>query len=104
VTVSVRLNWDQLRLEAIVVEARIECERLSPKFPPSFPHIRSLGAVIALCLAGGSFIYVPPRVMVIESMSLVVNGFVNDLVNQFPMEYSIELKRSIDLEIEGSVG
>ncbi len=39
-----------------------------------------------------------------QAMSLAVNGFVNDLVRQFPMEYSVELKRLIDLEMEGSVG
>ena len=39
-----------------------------------------------------------------EAMSLSVNGFVNDLVREFPMEYSVELKRLIDLEMEGSVG
>ena len=39
-----------------------------------------------------------------QAMSLTVNGFVNDLVRQFPMEYSVELKRLIDLEMEGSVG
>jgi Fe-S cluster assembly protein SufB len=39
-----------------------------------------------------------------QAMSLSVNGFVNDLVNQFPIEYSVELKRLIDLEMEGSVG
>lgn len=39
-----------------------------------------------------------------EAMSLAVNGFVNDLVKQFPMEYSVELKRLIDMEMEGSVG
>jgi len=39
-----------------------------------------------------------------EAMSLSVNGFVNSLVQQFPMEYSVELKRLIDLEMEGSVG
>ncbi|MDE1170830.1 MAG: Fe-S cluster assembly protein SufB [Verrucomicrobium sp.] len=38
------------------------------------------------------------------AMSLSVNGFVNDLVRQFPLEYSVELKRLIDLEMEGSVG
>lgn len=37
-------------------------------------------------------------------MSLNVNGFINDLVKEFPMEYSVELKRLIDLEMEGSVG
>ena len=39
-----------------------------------------------------------------QAMSRSVNGFVNDLVRQFPMEYSVELKRLIDMEMEGSVG
>lgn len=39
-----------------------------------------------------------------QAMSLAVNGFVNDLMRQFPMEYSVELKRLIDMEMEGSVG
>jgi Fe-S cluster assembly protein SufB len=39
-----------------------------------------------------------------QAMSLSVNGFINDLVREFPMEYSVELKRLIDLEMEGSVG
>ena len=38
------------------------------------------------------------------AMSLAVNGFVNELVREFPMEYSVELKRLIELEMEGSVG
>jgi Fe-S cluster assembly protein SufB len=39
-----------------------------------------------------------------QAMSLSVNGFVNDLVREFPMEYSVELKRLIDMQMEGSVG
>ncbi len=39
-----------------------------------------------------------------DAMSLAVNGFVNDLLKAFPMEYSVELKRLIDMEMEGSVG
>ncbi len=39
-----------------------------------------------------------------QAMSLSVNGFVNDLIRQFPMEYSVELKRLIELQMEGSVG
>ncbi|MCF7675017.1 MAG: Fe-S cluster assembly protein SufB [Akkermansiaceae bacterium] len=39
-----------------------------------------------------------------QAMSLAVNGFINDLVREFPMEYSVELKRLIDLEMEDSVG
>ncbi len=37
-------------------------------------------------------------------MSLAVNGFVNDLVKEFPLDYSVELKRLIELQMEGSVG
>lgn len=39
-----------------------------------------------------------------QAMSLSVNGFINDLTREFPMEYSVELKRLIELEMEGSVG
>ena len=39
-----------------------------------------------------------------EAVSLTVNGFVNDLVKEFPLEYSVELRRLIELEMEGSVG
>jgi Fe-S cluster assembly protein SufB len=39
-----------------------------------------------------------------EAVSLSVNGFVNDLIREFPMEYSVELKRLIDMEMEDSVG
>ena len=38
------------------------------------------------------------------AVSLSVNGFVNDLVKEFPLEYSVELRRLIELEMEGSVG
>src|ERR1700748_1103942 len=39
-----------------------------------------------------------------QAMSLAVNGFINDLARQFPMEYSVALQSLIDLEMEGSVG
>ncbi len=38
------------------------------------------------------------------AMSLAVNGFINDLVQEFPMEYSVELRRLIDMEMEDSIG
>jgi Fe-S cluster assembly protein SufB len=34
-----------------------------------------------------------------QATSLCVNGFVNDLIREFPLEYSVELKRLIDLEM-----
>jgi Fe-S cluster assembly protein SufB len=39
-----------------------------------------------------------------EAMSLVVSGFIEPIVKELPMEYSIELNRLIELEMEGSVG
>lgn len=38
-----------------------------------------------------------------EATSLSVNGFVNDLVQHFPLEYSVELKRLIDMEVSNAV-
>jgi Fe-S cluster assembly protein SufB len=34
-----------------------------------------------------------------QATSLCVNGFVNELIQEFPLEYSVELKRLIDFEI-----
>lgn len=39
-----------------------------------------------------------------EAYSLIVNGFIEPIVKQLPMEYALELNRLIELEMEGSVG
>lgn len=39
-----------------------------------------------------------------EASSMIVNGFLDPLVKQLPMEYAVELNRLIELEMEGSVG
>lgn len=39
-----------------------------------------------------------------EAAKMVVNGFVEPIVKELPMEYSIELNRLIELQMEGSVG
>ena len=36
--------------------------------------------------------------------SLIVNGFIEPLVRELPMEYAIELNRLIQLQMEGSIG
>ncbi|MGZ0707644.1 Fe-S cluster assembly protein SufB [Coraliomargarita sp. W4R53] len=38
------------------------------------------------------------------AMSLSINGFINDLVREFPIEYSAPLKHLVDLKMEGSIG
>ncbi|ADN01537.1 Fe-S cluster assembly protein SufB [Spirochaeta thermophila] len=39
-----------------------------------------------------------------EAAAMIVNGFIDPLVKQLPMEYAVELNRLIELEMEGSVG
>ena len=39
-----------------------------------------------------------------EAMSMIVNGFIEPIAKELPLEYAVELKRLIQLEMEGSVG
>ncbi|HUI72490.1 MAG TPA: Fe-S cluster assembly protein SufB, partial [Spirochaetia bacterium] len=39
-----------------------------------------------------------------EASLMIVNGFLDPLVKQLPMEYAVELNRLIELEMEGTVG
>ena len=39
-----------------------------------------------------------------EAEAMIVNGFIEPIVKELPMEYSIELNRLINLQMEGSVG
>ena len=40
----------------------------------------------------------------VEAAKLIVNGFVEQIVRELPMEYAVELNRLIDLHMEGAVG
>lgn len=39
-----------------------------------------------------------------EAEALVVNGFLDEVVKEIPMEYAIEMNRLVEMEMEGSVG
>ncbi|GAA4421971.1 Fe-S cluster assembly protein SufB [Bremerella cremea] len=39
-----------------------------------------------------------------EASTMIVNGFIEPLVKELPMEYALELNRLIELQMEGSVG
>lgn len=39
-----------------------------------------------------------------EASAMIVNGFVEPLVKELPMEYAVEMNRLIQLQMEGSVG
>lgn len=39
-----------------------------------------------------------------EAATMIVNGFIEPIVKQLPMEYAIEMNRLIEMEMEGAVG
>ena len=39
-----------------------------------------------------------------EAKSLIVNGFIEPLTRELPMEYAVELNRLIQMEMENKVG
>ena len=39
-----------------------------------------------------------------EATGMIVNGFMEPIVKNLPMEYAVELNRLIDMSMEGSVG
>jgi len=39
-----------------------------------------------------------------EATKMIVNGFVEPIVKELPMEYAVELNRLIELQMEGAVG
>ena len=39
-----------------------------------------------------------------EAMSLIVNGFMEPVIKQLPLEYAVEMNRLIELNMEGKVG
>ena len=39
-----------------------------------------------------------------RAMGLIVNGFIEPIIKELPMEYAVELNRLIELQMEGSIG
>lgn len=39
-----------------------------------------------------------------NARKMIVNGFIDDLVRQLPLEYAVEMNRLIEYEMEGSIG
>ena len=40
----------------------------------------------------------------LEASAMIVNGFIEPLVKELPMEYAVEMNKLIQLQMEGSVG
>jgi len=39
-----------------------------------------------------------------EATKMIVNGFVEPIIKQLPMEYAVEMNRLIELQMEGAIG
>ena len=39
-----------------------------------------------------------------QAQSMIVNGFIEPIVRELPLEYAVEMNRLISLQMEGSVG
>ncbi|MEN0012191.1 MAG: SufD family Fe-S cluster assembly protein, partial [Solirubrobacteraceae bacterium] len=39
-----------------------------------------------------------------EASKMIVNGFIEPIVKELPMEYAVEMNRLIELQMEGSIG
>ena len=39
-----------------------------------------------------------------EAQTMIVRGFLGEVIDELPMEYAVELNRLVKLEMEGSVG
>ena len=40
----------------------------------------------------------------LEASAMIVNGFIEPLVKELPMEYAMEMNKLIQLQMEGSIG
>ena len=39
-----------------------------------------------------------------EAMKMIVNGFIEPIVKELPMEYAVEMNRLMELQMDGAVG
>jgi Fe-S cluster assembly protein SufB len=39
-----------------------------------------------------------------DAVSMIVNGFIEPIVKELPMEFAVEINRLINMQMEGSVG
>ncbi len=50
------------------------------------------------------FYLISRGISVNQAASMIVNGFIEPIVKELPLEYAVELNRLMDLEMQGSVG
>lgn len=97
------------------VAAKVECDALildpiSKSITIPKMDIRSTDVVIAHEASAGKInpediFYLTSRgVSQEQAEAMVVNGFIEPIIKELPLEYAVEMNRLIELEMEGSVG
>ena len=39
-----------------------------------------------------------------DAISMIINGFVKDVLKELPLEFAVEANKLLDVKLEGSVG
>ncbi|MCH1552399.1 MAG: SufD family Fe-S cluster assembly protein, partial [Balneolaceae bacterium] len=39
-----------------------------------------------------------------DAISMIINGFVKDVLKELPLEFAVEANKLLDIKLEGSVG
>jgi len=96
-------------------KARVQCDGLMmdpesrsdtwPDIQIQNPHVTVAHEAVVGKISDEQLFYLQSRgLSEEEAASMIVNGFIEPVTKELPMEYAVELNRLIQLEMEGSVG
>lgn len=113
--VSVYRGLLQVLPQAHDVTARVECDALildDYSRSDTFPEMKIMNNDVTIAheasagkLNEEDIFYLTSRGIDEEmAKGMIVNGFIEPIVRELPMEYAVEMNRLIELEMEGSVG
>jgi Fe-S cluster assembly protein SufB len=96
-------------------KARVQCDGLMmdpesrsdtwPDIQIQNPHVTVAHEAVVGKISDEQLFYLQSRGLTEEeAASMIVNGFIEPVTKELPMEYAVELNRLIQLEMEGSIG
>ncbi len=96
-------------------KARVQCDGLMmdpesrsdtwPDIQIQNPHVTVAHEAVVGKISDEQLFYLKSRGLTEEeAASMIVNGFIEPVTKELPMEYAVELNRLIQLEMEGSIG
>ena len=96
-------------------KARVQCDGLMmdpesrsdtwPDIQIQNPHVTVAHEAVVGKISDEQLFYLQSRgLSEEEAASMIVNGFIEPVTKELPMEYAVELNRLIQLEMEGSIG